>query len=269
LKLDYLERSSVTNVESDVTAQGPATDFYSTVIRNTKPKRLVKKFLVRLLPNHLLEQLKFELHMLLVRLRSTIPFRPHPKNEDLLVNIGAGESGKEGWINLDGFSGPNINYVYDVRKRLPFKNDCVKGIFAEHFFEHIDYTEEAPMFLRECYRVLRPGGVLRIIVPDAEKYMMAYATGGWQEFERIRPLEDQRDYHYGWTYNTRMELVNQVFRQGQQHKFAYDFETMDFLLKRNGFLEVRKQEYGKSVMPEVCIDLKSRRSESLYVEAIK
>ena len=99
---------------------------------------------------------------------------------------------------------------------------------------------------------------------------MAYAQGGWREFQRLRPLDDQmRDHFYGWKYNTRMELVNHVFRQGQQHKFAYDFETIEFLLKRNGFQDVRKQVYGRSAMPELCIDREIRETESLYVEAIK
>ena len=263
-------RSTMTNCQGGSTAESQSTDFYSAVISNAMPRRVIKKMLLSLLPNHLLEQLKFELHMLLVRLRSENRFRAYQKEKDLLLNIGAGESGKEGWINLDAFAGTKIDCLADARKRLPFPSGSIKGIFSEHFFEHIDYTEEAPQFLRECYRVLQEGGVLRIIVPDAEKYLMAYAQGGWLEFKRVRPLDDQmKDHFYGWTYNTRMELVNHVFRQGQQHKFAYDFETIEFLLKRNGFRDVRKQEYGRSVMPELCIDLEIRRTESLYVEAIK
>lgn len=246
------------------------TDFYTAVIGNAMPKRFAKKMLLRLLPNHLLEQLRFELHMLLVRLSSRNRARGFEKAKDLLLNVGAGNSGKDGWINLDAYSGTNIDCVYDARKRLPFPSDSIKGIFAEHFFEHIDYTEEAPHFLRECYRVLRHGGVLRIIVPDAEKYLTAYVKGGWQEFQKVRPLDDRlRDNYYGWKYNTRMELINHVFRQGQQHKFAYDFETMEFLLKQNGFTDVRKQAYGRSIMTELCIDREIRQTESLYVEAIK
>ncbi len=251
-------------------ASSIAESFYTAVIGEAKPKRTIKKMLLRVLPNHLLEQLRFEMHMLLVRLRSTNRVRTNMMNKNLLLNVGAGDSGKDGWINLDGFAGTKVNCLYDARKRLPFPSDSIRGIFSEHFFEHIDYTEEAPRFLKECYRVLRDGGVLRIIVPDAEKYLLAYAEGGWQEFQRLRPLDEQmRDSYYGWKYSTRMELINYVFRQGQQHKFAYDFETLELLLKRNGFQEVRKQEYGRSEIPELCIDLKVRETESLYVEAIK
>jgi predicted SAM-dependent methyltransferase len=267
---DGQEGNTMENCYGGSTAERQRTDFYSAVIRSAMPKRVIKKVLLKLLPNHLLEQLKFELHMLLIRLRFANRSRPYLKKKNLLLNVGAGECGKEGWINLDAFPGTKIDCLYDARKRLPFPSGSIKGIFSEHFFEHLDYTEEAPLFLRECYRVLRKGGVLRIIVPDAEKYLMAYAQGGWREFKSLRPLDDQmRDPYYGWEYNTRMELVNHVFRQGQQHKFAYDFETIEFLLKRNGFQDVRKQEYGRSVMPEICIDLEIRRTESLYVESIK
>ena len=60
-----------------------------------------------------------------------------------------------------------------------------------------------------------------------------------------------------------------VFRQGQQHKFAYNFATMEFLIKKCGFTKVSKLEYGKSQVPELCIDNVIRATESLYVEAVK
>lgn len=131
------------------------TDFYSVSIRDAMPRRVIKKMLLRLLPNHLLEQLRFELPMLFVRLRSANRARAYQKKKDLLLNVGAGESGKDGWINLDAFSGPKINCLYDARKRLPFPSGSIKGIFSEHFFEHIDYTEEAPRFLRVLPRTSR------------------------------------------------------------------------------------------------------------------
>jgi len=112
--------------------------------------------------------------------------------------------------------------------------------------------------------------VLRIIVPDAEKYMRAYVNGGCEELSAIRSFEaDGKDPWLKCNYNTRMELINAVFRQGAQHKFAYDYETLDFLLKRFGFRMVKRQSFGKSAMPELCIDTEARASENLYVEGIK
>jgi predicted SAM-dependent methyltransferase len=205
-----------------------------------------------------------------VRLRTGNNHKKFIGMKDLLVNIGAGNSGKEGWINVDGFPGTGINCLADARKQLPFEDNSVKGIFSEHFFEHLDYCEEAPYFLRECYRSLQPNGVLRIVVPDLEKYLRAYARDDWNLFTKIRPLDEQmKDYHYGWKYNTPMELINFVFRQGQQHKFGYDFATMEFLMRKSGFTNVTKREFRKSQMMEICIDAELREPESVYIEAVK
>src|SRR5208282_5837473 len=147
-------------------------------------------------------------------------------SENMLVNIAPGVHGKPGWVNVDVFKGPNVNCLYDCRKSLPFPDESVRAIFSEHFFEHLDYTEEVPYFLRECHRVLKKGGVLRLIFPDAEKYLRAYCQGGWEEISRIRPLAVERtDPYFHCRYNTVIELINVLFRQGHEHKFAYDFET--------------------------------------------
>jgi predicted SAM-dependent methyltransferase len=192
------------------------------------------------------------------------------QQRDLLVNLGCGECGKPGWVNVDVQRYQGVNCLYDCRTSLPFCDNSVRGIFTEHFFEHLDYTEEAPAFISECYRVLKPGGVLRIIVPDAEKYMRAYCSEGWDELARVRPLRpDLSDVYFESRYHTKMEVVNAVFRQYFEHKFAYDFATLDFLIRRCGFQEVIKQEFGKSLRPELLIDQLSRASESLYVEAVK
>jgi hypothetical protein len=71
----------------------------------------------------------------------------------------------------------------------------------------------------------------------------------------------------GCAYHTKMELVNMVFRQGTEHKWAYDGETLCFLLSYFGFVEPRPCAYRQSQLPELAIDQDVRRSESLYVEA--
>lgn len=186
------------------------------------------------------------------------------------LNIGCGACGKPGWVNLDFYKLPGVNCVYDCRKDLPFANDSAKFIFTEHFFEHIDYTEEVPLFLSECCRVLEPGGVIRIVVPDAEKYLRAYCTEGWQDLIGVRPLRsDLSDVHFGSKFSTKMEVVNAAFRQYFEHKYAYDFDTLRFVLNRYGFCEARKRSFGDSMRPDFCIDNPDRASESLYVEAVK
>ena len=111
--------------------------------------------------------------------------------------------------------------------------------------------------------------MLRIIVPDASRYLKAYANGDWSDFIALRNINEE---HYeAWSdsqYHTRMEIVNAVFRCGM-HRFAYDYETLEFLLKRYGFSQVTQQEFGVSLLPELQIDLPKRARESLYVEGVK
>ena len=188
----------------------------------------------------------------------------------LLVNVGCGSSGKEGWINVDFSPYEGVNCTFDCRTGLPFENNSVKGIFTEHFLEHLNYENEAKQFLADCFRVLEPGGVIRIIVPDAEKFLAGYCSPGWEVLSLVRPLtSNHQDFHLGLTYNTKMELINVVFRQFGEHKFAYDYETLAFCLEEAGFLQIKKMSFGKTKMQELALDMEARASESLYVEAIK
>ena len=229
-----------------------------------------RKLLYKILPIHTLYPLKDELRLAWVRLKSSFVSKQYREASDLMVNLGAGDKGKSGWINVDSYPFPGINCVYDCRKQLPFPSGSVKGIFCEHFFEHLDYTEEVPCFLTECHRVLKPGGVIRIIVPDSEQYMRAYCLDGWEELSKIRPLDsDQRDYHYHCKINVKMELINLVFRQGSEHKYAYDYANLEYLLFKYGFSKINKQSFGLSGDPDICIDQPERASESLYVEAVR
>jgi predicted SAM-dependent methyltransferase len=189
---------------------------------------------------------------------------------NLKVNVGPGMSAKEGWVNIDIFQFPGVNCIYDCRRSLPFADESVAFIFTEHFFEHIEYVEEAPFFLSECHRVLQPNGIIRMIVPDVEKYVRAYCKDGWEDLTEVRPLKpDHTDVHFGSRFQTKMEVLNAVFRQHFEHKFAYDFPTLELSLKRAGFTDIRRQAFGTSLSPDLCIDNPTRVSESLYVEAIK
>lgn len=219
------------------------------------------------LPSYLV--LRTELHLLKVRLLSARTAARFRGARDLLVNVGAGSAGRAGWVNVDMWPGPGVNCVYDCRTSLPFPDRSVRGIFAEHFLEHLDYTLEAPQFLRECRRVLGDGATLRLAVPDAGRYLHAYAEPGWEGMTALRSLGPGReDPWLGGRYDTKMQLVNAVFRQGHEHRYAYDFQTLALLLEACGFREIVKSTFGQSRQPELALDRADRAPESLYVEAI-
>jgi|SRR5579864_2817377 len=246
-------------------------NFQQRLVGKTGFQRLLMTALP-FIPRHAYHPFISELRIAFTRLisRPSRVRRFYQDRRNLSVNIGPGLFAKAGWVNIDIFKFSGVNCVYDCRKELPFADGAVRCIFTEHFFEHIDYLEEAPFFLSECYRVLQPGGVIRIIVPDVEKYIHAYCAEGWEQLIEVRPLRpDHTDVHFGSRFNTKMEVLNVVFRQYFEHKYAYDFPTLEFVLRRSGFGGIQKQAFGKSLLSELCIDNPDRISESLYVEAVK
>jgi predicted SAM-dependent methyltransferase len=222
-----------------------------------------------LLPAHVYDPLRFEFGLLSVRMNAPRERARFRDQRDLLVNLGCGGRALPGFVNVDAAPNPGVDCVWDCRASLPFADQSVRGIFSEHFFEHVSYEDEAPALLRECRRVLQPGGVLRLIVPDAGRYLHAYARGSWDELAALRRLDSEHvDPWFQTRYSTPMELINAVFRQGTQHKFAYDADTLSHLLARHD-LRPSVCAFGRSQLPALVADSPDRESESLYVEGVR
>ena len=186
------------------------------------------------------------------------PNRIKPKAR--FLNLGCGTKGikTEDWLNCDGFLQTSVDYVFDITGKMPLKEARFEGIFTEHFFEHL-IPDDTKIFLSECLRVLKPSGILRLSVPDGELYLNRYFNDHEWMMQR-RPEVKPR---------TRMAIVNEVFRQGFEHQYCYDFETMKVVLEESGFKDVRRVDFQTSSIPDLLIDQESRRFESLYVEATK
>jgi hypothetical protein len=90
----------------------------------------------------------------------------------------------------------------------------------------------------------------------------------------MRPLDStpdgwRRDRWLGQIYQTKMQFMNAIFRQAYEHKYAYDQETLVLVMREAGFAETVVQQFGVSIDPKMASDRNHRRTESLYVEAIK
>src|ERR671912_1740619 len=91
------------------------------------------------------------------------------------IQLGSGGNPKPGWINVDLFaSGADV--ALDLREELPFPSNLASLVYPEHLFEHLEYPHDAKRFISEVYRVLQPGGIFCIVVPDASKALAAYAN---------------------------------------------------------------------------------------------
>jgi predicted SAM-dependent methyltransferase len=176
---------------------------------------------------------------------------------DLKLNIACGPNVKPGWVNVDLL--PAADLHLDLREPLPFPDNSVSIIYSEHFFEHLEFPDEAERFLAESLRVLARGGVFSVGVPDTEWPLRAYVTGDDSYFRLAR---DEMKWHPAWC-DTRLHQINFHFRQGQEHKYAYDYETLESVLKKAGFVSVTRREFDPS------LDSESRKIGTLYAEGRK
>ncbi len=109
------------------------------------------------LPNYLL-------HRYLLRGRSS--------DGSTRLHLGCGTKYLPGFVNIDGNPFNKSDLWLDVRNGLPFPSNSVGSIYSTHMFEHF-YPDELNLLLRECLRVLKPGGGVRLIVPNLESAIEA------------------------------------------------------------------------------------------------
>jgi len=182
-------------------------------------------------------------------------------SEKKYLNLGSGPRGLNDnrWINIDGFRDKNVHYCCDFNRGLPFEDAVFDGIFCEHVVEHFDY-EHGKKLMRECLRVLIPGGVARIIVPDGNKILRAYFDDP-AFIIRYKQAEN----------NSAMEAVDTWFYQRYEHQCIYDAAYLTDMLKKAGFSEAHQAQYGSSVTGnnDLLIDDGKYSWESLYVEGVK
>jgi predicted SAM-dependent methyltransferase len=174
----------------------------------------------------------------------------------LKLHIGCSAKLKKDWLNIDLC--PQADMTLDMRERLPFSDDSCSIIYSEHFLEHLDYPDQANFFLKECYRVLEPGGLFSVGVPDTEWPIAEYAGQKMEGYFRIA----KERWHPEWC-ETEMEHINYHFRQGDQHRFAYDFKTLAKALARIGFQEIQRRDFDRE------LDSADRELGTLYVRASK
>ena len=171
------------------------------------------------------------------------------------LELGAGLSArKKGFVTCDlSFKS---DFPCDLRAGLPFRDECMDLIYSEHVLEHFTYREIIDL-LHECYRVLAPGGMINIVVPDAEIYIRAYNDD--QGFDRKKFCV----YDFGLPFEKRIDYLNYIFYMDGHHRHMFDRESIKFILEDQGFCDVTLREF------EPDFDLNCRHHESIYVLGTK
>ncbi len=220
-------------------------------------KTRIRSFLKRTLGGETANRISGAYHDWRARKR-TETFLANLSQQNLCLNLGCGYRPMKGWINVDQARGPEVQIVWDIRRGLPFRDGSCAAIFSEHLIEHVS-KEEAQRLLAECYRVLEPGGVLRLSTPDAECYLRSYA--GDQKFLHHPSFDEE--------IRTALDRVNEMMHE-YGHRWAYDAESLTLALRCAGFSRTVEQEFAQSLLPKMQgIDAQARAFESLYVEAVK
>jgi len=122
-----------------------------------------------------------------------------------LLNVGCGDRFHPAWINLDMRPVSQEVMRHDIRAALPFKNDEFDGVYHSHVLEHLPRAD-GERFLRECWRVLRPGGTIRLAVPDLETLARLYI----KHLEGAAAGDTEAARRYEWSI---IELIDQMVRE--------------------------------------------------------
>jgi predicted SAM-dependent methyltransferase len=147
------------------------------------------------------------------------------------LNLGCGSTYVKGWTNIDFVSSSEDVIAHNLLKGIPRKDNSFDLVYHSHVLEHFPKAE-APKFIAECYRVLKPGGVIRIAIPDLEQIATNYLKYMNEGLENV-PGADKK---YEWTM---LEMYDQVVRErsgGEMATYIKDVSKDNdaFLLARNG-----------------------------------
>ena len=157
----------------------------------------------------------------------------------------------------------------DVSKRIPARSGSVEFIYCSHMIEHLSRWQ-ALDFARECHRVLRPGGRLRLATPDLELIVRDYLDGTSPLMEEGRTASDAFCAEYGAYADDPGNQVRRMLRKlagGDNHQWLYDEQGLRRLLGEAGFGEVERCSFRQGSIPE--LDSIEHRERGLFVEARK
>jgi len=210
------------------------------------------------------------------------------------VNVGCGATPINGWLNFDNsltvrlaafpmllpwlrrlqlLNGEQLAFARSVAEHrvewaeatrtLPLRDASVEVLYSSHMLEHLDHSER-DRFLKEAKRVLVPGGIIRLVVPDLAKMIRNYSqTGDADTFVASTLLSTDRPA--GLLARLRLLLVGT-----RHHAWMYDAGSLERLLISHGFVRATSMPPGETLIPNPGpLNLREREDESVFVEATK
>ncbi len=166
------------------------------------------------------------------------------------LQIGAGGNNLPGWLNTD--IEPSSGQAFmDAAKPFPLPDRSIDYIFGEHVIEHLSYSDGLAM-LSECYRVLRPGGKIRLSTPDLRQFTKLLDAA--PDDEVAKTYINAKFWFHKWKPQptaAAVYIINEQLRSWG-HQFVYDEPTLRASLSRAGFGSITRRTPGIDDDPELA-----------------
>jgi predicted SAM-dependent methyltransferase len=188
------------------------------------------------------------------------------KNKNKLwLYLGCGHHRLKGFAHVEVNAGKNKSglpdIIADITEHIPLPDDSAELIFSRATMEHLTYPELINCLL-ESHRLLQRGGVVRIVVPDLDKYVQDYLNKVYDP--TLKELHGMPNENYADTFVARIMYFD--------HKYNHTFDTMKGALERAGFQEVRRGKPGDSKIEKANEELfvaEKGRDSDIIIEAVK
>jgi predicted SAM-dependent methyltransferase len=158
------------------------------------------------------------------------------------LQIGAGTNAKHGWLNTDIDEHSGIAYL-DATRRFPLEDASFDYVYSEHVIEHLS-DEQGQTMLSESFRILRPGGKVRIATPNLRRFLALFDG---EDSDEVRRYIQYKLAWHGWpdSPNRACTILNREM-SSFGHRFLYDPETLGARLTSAGFTAIQQFVVGDS-----------------------
>ena len=253
-KADSVLQTPIAEQQKPPMREAELLHYLGAHVNRPVPGQGISQIIGRILPEHLRPQARVFATKLVAPKEKIKAQKLAQTQQPLQLHLGCGTFRLTNWINID-LVGLPVDLAWDIRSPLPFPDGSASAVFHEHVMEHISGID-GYHFLKECYRVLKPNGVLRIVMPDASKYIKSY-------------LDPEHEFIRGWRGErpTPMIALQEEF-YGFGHRAVYDYETAELFCRTVGFRTVEQKQFGESRLTP-CPDSEWRITDSFYAEAVK
>ena len=171
----------------------------------------------------------------------------------VLLNLGCGSRVHPDWVNIDYFptamfrrffsrSSLPVNFVnHDLRKGIPIGDSSADAVYSSHLLEHLP-PESVPLFLREHRRVLKTGGVARIVVPDLELAARQYLKA----LENCRVVGEAGQLEHEWATILLLDQLVRIRSGGQMQAWLMKHRETKLVRSMQGiFIEIAQASIPK------------------------